>query len=215
MAWRVAKSLLRLRDQINAAAPKRDKSADGTVGDSAHSSRASDHNPTPAGVVCAMDITHDPNGGVDSYKLAEFLKGSGDKRIKYIISNGRIWNPSVSPGWRKYSGSNPHNHHVHVSVKAALADDVSNWVIGMGSAGIVARTVAVIANVIAPQLPKYPLLKYGKRGDDVKRLQALLKIEADGVFGKQTEAAVKAAQKKHKLVVDGKVGIYSWKAFGG
>ena len=36
MSWRVARSLLVLFDQLNAAAPGRSRSSDGTVGDLAH-----------------------------------------------------------------------------------------------------------------------------------------------------------------------------------
>ena len=56
------------------------------------------------------------------------------------------------------------------------------------------------------------LLKRGMSGDDVKRLQELLsEMEfspgaADGVFGAQTEAAVKALQKYGELTVDGVYG---------
>ena len=70
MAWRVAKSLLKLRDQINAHAPKRSKKSDGYIGDAAHASRSSDHNPWvkdgKMGVVTAADFTHDPAGGFDA-----------------------------------------------------------------------------------------------------------------------------------------------------
>src|SRR5215472_9581086 len=61
--WRVAKSLARLRTQINDAFPQRSKSSDGTIGDAAHASRSSDHNPwivdDGIGVVSAFDVTHD------------------------------------------------------------------------------------------------------------------------------------------------------------
>lgn len=138
MTWRVAKSLLALREQVNLKFPKRRKENDGTIGDSAHASRSSDHNPWvrdgATGVVTAMDITHDPKGGVDSYAMAEQLRLSRDPRIKYIISNRRICSSSTSPWqWRKYSGSNPHDHHVHVSVKAdkKFYDDMAPWEIPM------------------------------------------------------------------------------------
>jgi hypothetical protein len=128
--WRVAKSLLTLRDQINRAAPNRSKASDGLIGDTAHSKTKSDHNPDKDGVVKAMDITHDPSSGVDGTILTESLVASRDKRIQYIIWNRKIISSTVQPWvWRGYSGSNPHNHHVHISVKAdpKLYDDTSLW----------------------------------------------------------------------------------------
>ncbi|MGG3006180.1 peptidoglycan-binding domain-containing protein [Geobacillus stearothermophilus] len=42
-------------------------------------------------------------------------------------------------------------------------------------------------------------LKIGSKGKDVERIQRALKVKVDGVFGKQTEAAVKAYQKRKGL----------------
>ena len=130
-AWRVAKSLLTLRDQINELHPDRNKDWDGTIGDEAHQSRNSDHNPWVDGnVVTAMDITHDPAHGVDGNELSEALVKSRDKRIKYVIWNRHICNSHVDPWeWRPYTGSNPHDHHVHISVlpDQDLYDDTSPW----------------------------------------------------------------------------------------
>lgn len=70
MAWRLAHSLETLRAQVNAKWPNRSKSSDGSIGDASHSSRLSDHNPDPSGVVRAIDITHDPLSGFDSYAFA-------------------------------------------------------------------------------------------------------------------------------------------------
>lgn len=56
------------------------------------------------------------------------------------------------------------------------------------------------------------LLKKGSKGDDVVTLQLVLGVAADGVFGAQTEAQVKAWQKDHDLDADGIVGPLTWKA---
>jgi hypothetical protein len=60
-------------------------------------------------------------------------------------------------------------------------------------------------------------IKLGDTGDDVKRLQrvfARTKVlgpdNVDGVFGAQTEKAVKDFQQSNGLVVDGVVGPITW-----
>jgi putative chitinase len=59
------------------------------------------------------------------------------------------------------------------------------------------------------------LLKLGSEGEDVKKLQAKLGIEAIGKFGPKTDAAVKAWQSSHGLTADGIVGDGTWgKLFG-
>jgi hypothetical protein len=134
LSWRLARSLIALKAQIDAMAPNRSRASDGTIGDAAHSARKSDHNPNPAGVVCALDITHDPAGGMDCHKLAEAMQAARDKRIGYIIWNGQIMSGSHSErAWvtRPYTGTNPHRKHLHVSVvqDAALYDDNRPWTI--------------------------------------------------------------------------------------
>ena len=59
------------------------------------------------------------------------------------------------------------------------------------------------------------ILKNGSKGDDVKKLQEKLGVEAIGTFGPKTEAAVKAWQKANGLKDDGVVGDATWaKLFG-
>jgi hypothetical protein len=130
-SWYVAPTLDVLLAEINKTAPGRSKVSDGSIGDAAHSSRASDHNPDPKGCVHARDFTHDPAGGFDSYRFADWIRAqvnSGAMHIRYVISNGRIFNPRISPAWRTYTGSNPHDHHVHVSVGYdSRENDPSPW----------------------------------------------------------------------------------------
>jgi peptidoglycan hydrolase-like protein with peptidoglycan-binding domain len=50
------------------------------------------------------------------------------------------------------------------------------------------------------------ILMTGLRGEPVRRLQAKLGVEVDGIFGPATEKALKEYQKKANLVVDGIAG---------
>jgi putative chitinase len=59
------------------------------------------------------------------------------------------------------------------------------------------------------------LLKNGSKGEEVKQLQTLLGLGADGSFGPMTEAKVKEWQAKNGLTADGIVGDGTWsKMFG-
>jgi len=133
MAYRVARSLNVLLGQLNNMAPKRSTASDGALGDQSHKARASDHNPS-GGVVHARDFTHDPHDGLDCNVLANQLVASGDSRIKYVIWNRKktYWGRTLFfkkvLKWRKYTGVNPHNHHLHLSVNSgASGDDARRW----------------------------------------------------------------------------------------
>jgi peptidoglycan hydrolase-like protein with peptidoglycan-binding domain len=58
------------------------------------------------------------------------------------------------------------------------------------------------------------VLKRGDRGKSVRKLQAALDIPVDGVFGPQTERAVKRFQKRKGLTADGVVGPDTRDALG-
>jgi len=142
MAWRSVESLKKLREQVMEKWPKATPSEFGTIGDEAHQATTSDHNPEPDGTVDAMDIPHQPEIGLDSYKLADTLLASHDKRIKYIISNSRIGgdenyakrNNTKPWVWGPYHGSNAHDHHMHISVNDEWQDDRTPWDIeGVGT----------------------------------------------------------------------------------
>jgi hypothetical protein len=133
--WRLAHSLRVLREQLDEIAPERSKESDGSIGDARHQSKRSDHNPWikgiqnghPMGIVSAIDITHDPEHGCDCSVLANLLMH--DSRVKYLIFRKKIWNPSISQYWRRYSGVNPHVKHLHVSVmpEVKFFDDTKAW----------------------------------------------------------------------------------------
>src|SRR5690625_4133223 len=138
MSWRVAQSLDQLLAQINAAYPNRSRRSDGSIGDAAHASRSSDHNPwvrrRGVGIVTARDFTHDPGAGFNSWTFADRLRrecaAGRETRVKYIISNRRIASGTRNNwAWRRYSGANPHSSHVHISVSSSRSryDDASPW----------------------------------------------------------------------------------------
>lgn len=213
--WREAKSLLRLLAQVNALAPGRDKSSDGTIGDARHAADpTSDHNPALIGrdkVVTALDVTNDPAHGMDSAVLAEQIRASRDPRIKYIISRRRIANPDIEDwAWRPYTRSNPHTMHCHISVRhSALADDERPWTIRAQLS-----EEQIMLGTASPDRPAHPVLRLGSSGDAVRLLQQRLGVRVDGYFGQQTEGAVRRVQSRAGLVADGVCGPYTWAAIG-
>lgn len=220
MTWRIAKSLLMLRDQVNALYPGRSKDSDGAIGDEHHASRSSDHNPWvmdgAMGIVTAVDITHDPAHGFDSYAFAQKLLDSRDPRIKYVISNGRIGAGADGPSpwaWREYTGQNKHDHHVHISVKSDKShyDDERVWKFDVVAA---ARPVDLHpAPPAVPYVKPVQTLRKGDRGEVVKKLQTALGFtgrDVDGDFESSTLIALKAAQFTHGLANDGICGPATW-----
>jgi hypothetical protein len=111
-----------LREQFDDSFPDRDRRSDGWIGDLRHSARPSDHNPDrETGIVRAIDVDRDVHKSgkpdlmpniADQIRLAA---KAGEKRIAYIIFAGRIASSRLGWRWRPYKGSNPHNHHLHVS----------------------------------------------------------------------------------------------------
>jgi len=119
---KLSKAGIQLREQFDDAYPDRDRSSDGWIGDSRHAATVSDHNPDVNGWVRAIDIDRDLPGTAkpdlmpyvaDQLRLA--CKSGKEKRISYIIFNGRISSAKKAWAWRPYVGVNPHNHHMHVS----------------------------------------------------------------------------------------------------
>lgn len=196
MSWILAESLVRLRNQLNALAPNRSKASDGTIGDSLHTS-ASDHAPrriAGANLVTAFDVTHDPVGGLDCAKLRDTLIRAKDSRVKYLIYAREIVSGAGGPRpWvrRPYSGPNPHDRHLHLSVVGdARCRAASPWMLpGLGS---------------TPTSPLGEYCRIRDRNDRVMKLQRFMTTtfpsynmyRPTGYYGEATRMGVEEFQRR-------------------
>jgi hypothetical protein len=147
MAWRAAKSLLVLQEQLKrgsrAAPPATSPDEWGLIGDAAHDPN-SDHSPHDfAGwgndIVTAADFPNRPDLGLDAHQVLDDIRRSRDQRAKYGISNGQIFsNHSTTESgnfypawsWRPYNpkGGDRHFTHGHLSVVGdSRADGTQPW----------------------------------------------------------------------------------------
>jgi hypothetical protein len=125
VAKRATPAAIAVLRQATALRPKRKKASDGLLPSAAHLTQSpnSDHN-----TGFAVDLTHDPKNDIDCFDIYERLKS--DPRVKYLIFTGKIW--SIKNGESKYTGSNPHNKHLHISIKDNCGNDTSPWFAWMG-----------------------------------------------------------------------------------
>jgi len=136
--------------QATAIKPSRKKASDGLLPSAAHikQSPTSDHN-----TGYAVDLTHDPESGVDCSDIFEKLKE--DKRVNYLIFNKKIWSKDKARlGNRPYTGSNPHTKHLHISINDGYGDDTSPWFWWMNQPKIISQIVAKVTPVPAKQAYK-------------------------------------------------------------
>jgi len=132
---RLCKGGVTLRDQVNRKWRKRDKRSDGWIGDRAHASRVSDHNPNKAGVVHAIDIDENMGKGRNrngrtakrlANQLLEYASSGlpGAKRLKYVVYENRIASGTYRKTfWSWRHGNWGHTAHIHVSFTSAADRD--------------------------------------------------------------------------------------------
>jgi putative peptidoglycan binding protein len=222
--WRLAKSLVVLRDEIEARYPG---TTVWTIGDQEHQRGYSDHNPSECcDVVCAADILGDR--GLDLPAFVSYLVVHPHPNMRYVIFNRKIYERSNGFEARDYHGSNPHDHHVHVSVGNGPDgrgtrdyDSTTGWGIAdLGKPSNPSKPSKPSSDWTREAIMSMPTLKRGAKGTDTKRLQGLLTANGygtaiDGAFGPNTERQVKAFQAKHAKPSDGIVGKLTWTALLG
>ena len=206
----LAPALAALRTEVNERYPQRDHASDGWIGDTSHQARPSDHNPdwSADGVVRALDIDIAPDGDPDT-DLATLLVQSliGDPRVWYVIHKfpdkpSTIWSRTHDWEPRAYTGSNPHDKHVHVSIQGAnglsaaaaqrIEDDTSTWLDPVKRR---VRPLPISLSEVRDEFLKALDLRDGSVtvSVHVKRLQRALnvrypdlKIRVDGKVGRKT-----------------------------
>jgi hypothetical protein len=149
-AWKVIPCLLTLRDEFDHIAPNRDRGSDGTIGDSAHTSR-SDHTPDEdsdvlrsrdsdrVNEVHALDVdTSGPWPVPFPVLFAEIIEREQRRwldpndrcRLEYAIFNRLIYERENDFAPVTYTGtSDPHTGHAHFSARylTETENDISPW----------------------------------------------------------------------------------------
>lgn len=222
MGWVLTKGLNTVRAEFNDVFPGRDKASDGSVGDLAHQTGTSGHNPDKTGKaeykdgdaldeVRAIDVDRDlvPGSATDWMELVvQYLvkkaRAGGYIPFRYIIYKGRIW--ARSDGWqtRTYTGANKHDKHAHFSGDYTQTAD--NWTGSLGLASVRGGSAG----------GGDMLVKKGDKSEEVKFWQYALKDtgndpgDVDGEYGPKMEAAVNASRKKFSPTTGNATSITGW-----
>lgn len=209
----------------------------GWIGDAAHQSGCSDHNIDAAHLVHAIDPM--VTGTRAEQIVTASLVHPGD--LQYIIHNRVIWSSSTDWKPRKYTGSDPHTNHVHLSGKHGKANSAAHTCTGYD---LTAQNSTPVFDLCptkptpppvkpTPPQPKPPAPKPtghqpGTRelhaanpdmtGDDVLFVQKFIGEKhagaPDGRFGDGTTSGVRWYQGMRGLHVDGIVGKNTWAQMG-
>ena len=129
------------RTSLNKRFPSRDKASDGWIGDQAHQGSRSGHNPDETGnaeytdsdnvdEVRAVDLDDDlRHPTLDMHDVvAAILRTPADlNRVSYLIYDRQIWSRSAGFKPRRYTGSNPHTSHLHISGRPTNDSDDRPW----------------------------------------------------------------------------------------
>jgi len=150
-SWTLVPCLVALRDEFNTIAPKRDKGADGSIGDSSHTSSSDhtpdedsnvlrDHDADSKNEVHALDIDSTgpwPDGHSFKSMVLEVIEREKAKwddpddvcRLNYVIFDRKIYDKDNDFEPKTYTGSDPHTNHAHFSARyeTQAENDTRPW----------------------------------------------------------------------------------------
>lgn len=150
--WILTRGLMTVRTEFNLVFKIRDKRSDGSIGDQAHATGTSGHNPDRTGraeykdgdaknEVRAIDVDRDlvPGSGIDwMERVVQYIvkraRAGHYVPFRYIIYKRRIW--TRSSGWqtRAYTGANAHDQHAHFS--GDYTQKADEWTGSLGLASL-------------------------------------------------------------------------------
>jgi len=185
-AWTLAPNLQKRVDDVHAVYPN---IVVYEVGDLAHQQEQSDHNPDSRGIVHAIDVmteTDTANDGAAARILAWLLSWTDD--LQYVIHDRVIYGRDEANGWRgsRYSGSDPHTNHIHVSGKHGSAGE--NHETGTG--------YSTTAEAMTPP----PLEDDMPTADDVWNADIIPNTAADAKTNPTTKAAFALGDVRTRLI---------------
>lgn len=155
--WQLIPSLITLRDEFNAIAPRRDHGADGSIGDANHTT-SSDHCPDEISRILRDRDSDDVNevhaldvdssgpwpGGTNLATYVDFVvaqhRAGREDRLQNVIYQGRIASASWGWKWIPYAGPSAHKDHAHFSGRyiTSAEKNTRSW----GLAGLVPKQPA-------------------------------------------------------------------------
>lgn len=191
--WQVVDPIRTIGRQVESWDPIR-HGADGTIASSSHSKwPQSDHGRDPNGDVRAIDIGENNPGQVDF--IGEQLRLSRDYRIKYWIHDERMFSSYPAHGfapfeWRRYTGSNGHKSHGHLSTITSTKADNDSRPFDLG---------------LFQEIDDVPVFDQNDWRETQKRLKMLGHDPGpiDGLPGDLTETAVKQFEEANGFTVRG------------
>jgi len=139
MKWKLVEGGVTLRAQLDARFPGRDRSSDGSIGDSEHASRSSYHNPDSRGWVRALDIDENfgrgkwrrgRNGKHLAKQLIQYAASGlpGSDRVLHVVYEDKVASGTYKSSWWKFRGSGyGHTQHIHISFTPAAEKNGALW----------------------------------------------------------------------------------------
>lgn len=181
----------------------------------------------------AIDLTFPDNASIAKYskRLYNSARDDADPRLGLVMYDfyGQIDTDNVVEGWdelheRPATSDSSHLWHIHISLLRSKVGDfwamfalltvLMGWSVAQWKAAVQAGGGTPVP--APPQPAPLPTYKLGSRtlknttpdmrGTDVRDLQKLLGVTADGIYGSGTEASVIKLQRARWLAVDGEVG---------